>query len=943
MTDVFLFGTYYSYNENLDPSRTANREAAKWRSQFKVPQGSTPYGDVNDWWYIGDNVHLIDISDLDYQLKIKEIPFNSNADWLKRVEGTIRVDENYIGINPVVNFFYTPYQAPTETNLNPEPFPAPVVSPRPYLPPSFIDFAEERLELGYDYGAVGGMEFKTQIIEVADDREQRAVTRLLPLGRWQLGDRLYGESEVDKLTEVSYLKEFHTARLGKKQGFRFKDWSDYKAENQLIGIGDGETTQWQLSKAYKAGNATTYRPIQKPVVGTVDIFVDGVNVGVDPDHIWVVDHETGVISNEAPLLNGTVLSANFEFDVPVWFESDELPLTLEKFYPDTSEQYYKLGSVFVVEGRIPFAIPWKIESPPEISEDLDLGIIYQTVEKYKFSTNTVKLQSGYTQRESKREDTRILFDLGDRQYDQTEVDKILGYFWNARGQGAEFPFINLGKNYKVRFNSDQLNLRFEAANEEDALFSLSGLKLQLKEQTLYRLPPFSFSLTTITVNPQDPNDPVITASNPSSSNGGGGGGNGGGGDSYNVGSYVGAVGFNQLPDPNIPASSSRWRAAQMFWAAGTLWLVVHSITNSVVNENWYRRAALYKLDASGNFEYVDASLKNYYSGSFDSSSSTIIRKTPTGISLFMRADASVPFGGGRGATENGLLRFEIRNDGSEVSYFYPDADLKPAFGSSAFRLVKCVAIYGNRAYIDIGSSTSNVGFVAGTFDGLEFVLGNWGTGSNGYPVNSEASTTNPNNTIFKESEPFNIYWKNNFPFREIYHGETLLEKYYRVGQLNPLITYTEQNPDGSILARLFLNQICADDTCTSNFSPGIGSFYSVFNFPNYYDPPTALGRIQRPTNTQDATFKFLNAFSSGTFRRLVADDKGNALMIDSLSRAFFYRAGDTFAIDISSQLPGNLRTNEAPTPYGFAVFSHQGDMFYGSSNETLIFVQPQDL
>ncbi len=147
---------------------------------------------------------------------------------------------------------------------------------------------------------------------------------------------------------------------------------------------------------------------------------------------------------------------------------------------------------------------------------------------------------------------------------------------------------------------------------------MSGLKLQLKEQTLYRLPPFSFPLTTITVNPQDPDDPVIGASNPSSgSGGGGGGGSSSSSGSYGIGSYAGGVGFNQLPDPNLPASTSRWRVAQMFWAAGTLWLVIHPIGTSAANVNWFRRAALYKLDAAGNFEYVDSNLKDYYSGFLD--------------------------------------------------------------------------------------------------------------------------------------------------------------------------------------------------------------------------------------------------------------------------------------------------------------------------------------
>ncbi len=246
--------------------------------------------------------------------------------------------------------------------------------------PDFIDFAEERLELGYDYGVVGGPEFKTEVVEVLDGREQRNVLRYLPLGRWQLGQRSIAESEIDKLAEVSYLKKFHEDRKGAKQGFRFKDWADYRATNQLIAIGDGVRTQFQLRKAYIAGNAITYRPIQKPVIGKVDLLVDGVNVAVNPDHTWVVDHQTGIVSNDIPLEDGAVLTANFEFDVPVWFESDELPIKLGYYNPETDTQLYELGSVFVVEERLPLTLPWLIDTNADISQDLNLGIVYQTTD-----------------------------------------------------------------------------------------------------------------------------------------------------------------------------------------------------------------------------------------------------------------------------------------------------------------------------------------------------------------------------------------------------------------------------------------------------------------------------------------------------------------------------------------------------------------------------------
>ena len=129
----------------------------------------------------------------------------------------------------------------------------------------YLNFAEERLELGIDYGAVGGMRFNTTQIETSDGSQQRNANWWLPLGRWQLGERTLLESQKDKLEEVTYLKEFHAARKGSLEGFRFKDWSDYQIIAQIVGIGDGVETEWQLKKTYYAGSASCARPITKPV------------------------------------------------------------------------------------------------------------------------------------------------------------------------------------------------------------------------------------------------------------------------------------------------------------------------------------------------------------------------------------------------------------------------------------------------------------------------------------------------------------------------------------------------------------------------------------------------------------------------------------------------------------------------------------------------------
>jgi uncharacterized protein (TIGR02217 family) len=60
---------------------------------------------------------------------------------------------------------------------------------------------------------------------------------------------------------------FFQARRGKAYGFRFKDWTDYKATGQLLGTGDDAQTQFQRVKHYPSGSVIEVRTMTKSVAG----------------------------------------------------------------------------------------------------------------------------------------------------------------------------------------------------------------------------------------------------------------------------------------------------------------------------------------------------------------------------------------------------------------------------------------------------------------------------------------------------------------------------------------------------------------------------------------------------------------------------------------------------------------------------------------------------
>lgn len=164
------------------------------------------------------------------------------------------------------------------------------------------------------YGASGGAEFNTSITTTFSGFEQRNVNWQKARGRWDVS------TGIKTKTDMDILQAFFRARFGKAYGFRFKDWSDYQAVGQTLGTGNGTQTVFQLTKAYTSGAYSYSRDIKKPVTGTVKIYLNAVLQGAG----FSVDLTTGIITFSAAPGAGVIVSADFDFDVPVRFDTDTL-------------------------------------------------------------------------------------------------------------------------------------------------------------------------------------------------------------------------------------------------------------------------------------------------------------------------------------------------------------------------------------------------------------------------------------------------------------------------------------------------------------------------------------------------------------------------------------------------------------------------------------------
>lgn len=191
-----------------------------------------------------------------------------------------------------------------------------------------MTFHPIRFPLDVALGARGGPERRTDVVTLSSGGEQRN-------GRWQHSRRRYNagygvKSRADMAAALAFFEE----RRGRLHGFLWRDGLDFSSSgavptalDQPIGIGDGSRTGFQLTKRYGASFDPYFRPITRPVAGSVRVAVSGIELMSG----WSVDLATGLLGFSVPPANGAAVTAGFLFDVPVRFDTDRLDVELTSF------------------------------------------------------------------------------------------------------------------------------------------------------------------------------------------------------------------------------------------------------------------------------------------------------------------------------------------------------------------------------------------------------------------------------------------------------------------------------------------------------------------------------------------------------------------------------------------------------------------------------------
>lgn len=179
-------------------------------------------------------------------------------------------------------------------------------------------------------GAVRRYEDKSEIKE--SDNGITEVNARWPRRRrsWTLSYALEDTDEVENLFDVNGTGAGFLYIAADPRGDTTR--SDYIAEDQLIGEGNGSQTQFQLTVTAATYNTSSSPPtvvrsvsrdIKYPISGTVVVYLDGVLTAA-----FTVSTSTGIVTMSSPPGLGVDVTADFQFAYPVRFVSETFDITM---------------------------------------------------------------------------------------------------------------------------------------------------------------------------------------------------------------------------------------------------------------------------------------------------------------------------------------------------------------------------------------------------------------------------------------------------------------------------------------------------------------------------------------------------------------------------------------------------------------------------------------
>ncbi len=192
-------------------------------------------------------------------------------------------------------------------------------------------FHEVRFPEQVSWGSHGGPRFRTQIFMSMQGFEKRNIDWSQPMMEFNVSMGI--QTDV----QMAQVLTFFNARQGMANGFRYKNWGNYRVQGAtgpgsgIIAVGNGVDKRLPLFKKYGLEQTLMYKRLHKIVLGTV------VNVSIlgDPQiekTDFTIDYNSGEIIFNTPVANGSPVYCDaLEFDEAVRFNTDNMQATVDQF------------------------------------------------------------------------------------------------------------------------------------------------------------------------------------------------------------------------------------------------------------------------------------------------------------------------------------------------------------------------------------------------------------------------------------------------------------------------------------------------------------------------------------------------------------------------------------------------------------------------------------
>lgn len=212
--------------------------------------------------------------------------------------------------------------------------------------------------LGYHrLGAPAG--FSTVVNQGFSGQEQRNRNWANSRGKWTISLMTPPSSQFSRSRQafIDLLTSFFLNVGGKADAFRLFDATDHQLTGQQIGIGNGTQTSFQLIRTYVIGGRSYVRNITKPITSSVGNYQGGALPdtvvayfnGVKQLTGWAIDYTTGLFTFTPAVPNTVVVTADAQYDYPVRFDVDELPIQIEPSNVGGGQPLISINAVPLVE------------------------------------------------------------------------------------------------------------------------------------------------------------------------------------------------------------------------------------------------------------------------------------------------------------------------------------------------------------------------------------------------------------------------------------------------------------------------------------------------------------------------------------------------------------------------------------------------------------------